>query len=354
MKAALIGLPQSGKSTVFSAVTGKAADPYASPEPKHAVVKVPDERLDFLSKLVNPKKYTEATIDFVDIPGVALNDPKGRDDWRRLLPEVRKAEVLVVVVREFADPSVPMYQDRIDARADLAVVWDELVFADLEAVTNRVEKLAKSIHKPTKTQDADKKEHALLLKCQAALEAGEPLSNILTHDDERRDVSSFSFVTDKPIVVVRNISDDVCASRDEWDVPHAQAVMTLKADIESEIAQLPAEDRPAFMEEMGLSESALDRLIQICYDACGLISFLTMGPEEVRAWTIPRGATAQEAAGKIHSDLARGFIRAETVAYDDLVAHEGMKGAKAAGRARKEGKTYVVQDGDVLLILANT
>ena len=352
MKAALIGLPQSGKSTVFSAVTGAAPDPYAPPEPRHAVVKISDVRLDYLTKLEKPKKYTEATINFVDIPGVALDDPKGRDDWRRLLPEIRQAEVLVVVVREFDNPSVPAYRQRVDAKADLAIVWDELVFADLEAVTNRVEKLGKSLHKPTKTQDADKREHALLLKCQAALEASEPLSNVISHD-ERRQVSSFAFVTDKPIVVVRNISEDAETTDDVWDVPHAEAVMTLKAEMESEIAQLPPEDRPAFMEEMGLAESALDRLIKTCYEACGLISFLTMGPEEVRAWTIRRGATAVEAAGKIHTDLARSFIRAETVAFDDLVAHKDMKGAKAAGRVRKEGKTYVVQDGDVMLILAN-
>ncbi len=353
MKAALIGLPQSGKSTVFSAVTGAAPDPYAPPEPKHAVVKVPDARLDYLAKLENPKKYTEATIDFVDIQGVALDDSKGRDDWRRLLPEIRQAEVLVVVVREFDNPSVPAYRQRVDAKADLAIVWDELVFADLEAVTNRVEKLDKAVHKPTKTQDADKREHALLLKCQAVLEASKPLSSVISHDDERRQVSSFAFVTDKPIVVVRNVSEDAETAGDVWDVPHAEAVMTLKAEIESEIAQLPSEDRPAFMEEMGLAESALDRLIKTCYEACGLISFLTMGPEEVRAWTIRRGATAVEAAGKIHTDLARGFIRAETVAFEDLVAHKDMKGAKAAGRARKEGKSYIVQDGDVMLILAN-
>lgn len=354
MKAALIGLPMSGKSTVFSSVTGVAMDPYAAREPRHSMVRVPDARLAYLTELNKPKKVTEATIEFVDVPGVALDDPKGREEWRRLLPEIRQAEALVVVVREFENASVPAYRDRVDSKADFDIVWDELVFADLETVTNRVEKIENALKKPTGTHDAEKREQTLLLRCQEALESGEPLSGVIITDDDRRLVSSFAFVTEKPIVVVRNISDDAKDEGEEWSIPHAKAVMGLRAEIESEIAQLPVEDRPAFMVEMGLETSALDRLIRICYDACGLISFLTMGPDEVRAWTVRRDATAVEAAGKIHTDLARGFIRAETVSYDDLVANKDMKGAKAAGRVRKEGKTYVVQDGDILLILANT
>lgn len=353
MKIAFIGLPKSGKSTVFSAVTGMVVDPYAPPEPVHGVVRVPDDRLTYLTELCNPKKVVEATIEFVDLPGCSLDDPKGQADWKRLLPEVRQAELIVIVVRDFEAASVPAYRDRIDAKADFAVVWDELIFADLDAVTTRIERLDAALKKPTKTHELEKKERALLERCQVALEGGDPLSTVLSSDDDRRLVSSFAFLTEKPIVGVRNVSEDAAGSVEPWEAPHAEATITLSGAIEAEIASLDPEDRAAFMADLGLDSPARDRLIRTCYAACGLISFLTMGADEVRAWTIPKGFTASEAAGRIHTDLSRGFIRAETVSYADLKAHTDMRGAKAAGRVRKEGKTYVVEDGDILNILAN-
>lgn len=352
MKVALIGPPQSGKSTLFSASTGLNSGGLSAPGIVHAVVKVPDPRLAYLIELCKPKKITEATIDFLDVPGFALEDARGRESFRRLLPDVRQAELLVIVVRDFMNPSVPAYRNRVDAAADFQAMWEELIFADLEQVTTRVERLEKSLKKPTKTHDAEKRELALLTRCREALENNRPLSDVLSTEEDRRTVASFAFLTQKPIVCVRNVGDDHAGAAPPLSVEHAVSSLALCALLEAEIASLDPADRPAFLKEMGLVEPARDRLIRTCYDACGLISFLTMGPDEVRAWTIRKGSTAAEAAGKIHTDLARNFVRAETVAYEDLVANHDLKGARAVGKVRKEGKSYVVVDGDILNILA--
>ena len=227
------------------------------------------------------------------------------------------------------------------------------MFSDLETVTTRVDKLEKSLKKPSPTHDAEKHEMALLTRCRTALEAEKPLSTVITAENERRAVSSFGFLTEKPLICVRNVSDGQVTSAAPLKAAHAADSLVLSASIEAEIAMLDPADRVAFLADLGVQAAARDRLVQTCYTALGLVSFLTMGADEVRAWTIPKGSTAVEAAGKIHTDLARGFIRAETVAYDDLVAHQDMKGARAAGKVRKEGKTYVVADGDILNILAN-
>jgi len=353
VKAAFVGLPKSGKSTLFSAVTGMKVDPYAAPDVHQAVVRVPDERLAYLTKLYNPKKVTEATIEFLDVPGCSLDDAKGQDEWRRLLPAVRLADLLVVVVRDFQNASVPAYRNRIDPRADFDQVWQEFIFADLDQVTTRVDRLEKALKKPSKTHDAEKRELAIMMRCREALEAEKPLSGILTHEDEKRQLASFAFLSEKPIVCVRNVSDDRANDTSSFELPHVADSITLSASIEAEIAALDPADRPAFIQDLGLTTSARDRLIRACYHAGGLISFLTMGPDECRAWTVHANGTAVDAAAKIHTDLANNFIRAETVAYDDLVAHADMKGARAAGKVRKEGKHYIVKDGDILNILAN-
>ena len=354
MHAAIIGLPQSGKGTVFAAVTGKTVDPFAPPEPRRALAHVPDPRLAFLAQLCNPKKVTEETMEFLDVPGFSLDTQKGRDDWRRMLPTVRQADLLVVVVRAFESETVPPYRNRIDPPADFAEVWDELIFADLETVTNRTEKIEAALKKPSKSHEAEKHELALLTRCREALEAGAPLSAVITSEEDRKLVRSFAFLTELPIVCVLNVSDDQVASAAPLELEHVSASLVLSAEIEAEIRTLDEEDRVAFLADLGLKEPARARLIHACYQAGGLISFLTMGSPEVRAWSIPKGSTAVEAAGRIHTDFAHGFIRAETVAFDELVAHGDMKNAKAAGKVRKEGKTYVVQDGDVMLILAST
>ncbi len=354
MKAAFIGLPQSGKSTVFSAVTGLTVDPFAQPEPRSGVVHVPDPRLAYLTKLYNPKKVVEATIEFIDVPGCSLDDANGQESWRRLLPVVRQADLLVVVVRAFENASVPAYRNRIDAEADFSAMWDEIIFADLDTVTTRIERLGKALKKPTKTHDQEKREHALLIKCLEALESGRPLADALSSEDDRRQLSSFGFLTEIPVLCVVNVSDDQADANVSLDLPHVETCVSLSASIEAEIALLDESDRAAFLEDLGIDAPARDRLIRECYRACGLISFLTMGADEVRAWPVKYGSSAVQAAGKIHTDIARGFIRAETVAYDDLVSCKDMKGAKAAGKVRKEGKSYLVADGDILNILAST
>lgn len=352
MNVALIGLPQSGKSTLFAAITAQKADAYAPVEVRHGIVNVPDERITYLTKICNPKKVVEATIEFMDVPGFSLEDPKGQADLRRLLPTMRQAELLVVVVRDFENASVPMYKNRIDPMADFGAVWEELIFADLDTVTTRLERIDKALKKPTKSHEEEKRQQALLLRCNEALESSRPLSSVIKSEDDKRLLSSFAFLTEKPIVCVRNVSDDQAVDASPLEAEHIEATIALSASIEAEIASLDPEDRGAFLADLGLEALARDRLIRLCYQAGGLISFLTMGADEVRAWTITRGSTAVEAAGKIHSDLARGFIRAETVAYDDLVACTDLKGARAAGKLRKEGKGYVVSDGDILNILA--
>ncbi|HNQ22727.1 MAG TPA: DUF933 domain-containing protein [Phycisphaerae bacterium] len=354
MNAAIIGLPQSGKSAVFAAITGKVPDHHASPEPHRAVSHIPEPRLKYLADLVRPKKVTEETIEFVDVPGCSLDAPKGQEEWRHVLPTVRLAQVLVVVVRAFDNPAVPPYRGRIDPAADFAEMWDELIFADLETVTNRIDKVEKALKKPSKTHDAEKHELALLTRCREALESNAPLSTVITTDEERKLFSSFAFLTELPIVCVLNVSDDKVTTTPPLVLPHVAASMVLSAEIEAELNALEPEERTAFLEDLGLPEPARARLIHTCHQAGGMITFFTMNAEEARAWSLPRGHTALEAAAKVHTDLARGFIRAETISYDELVAHTDMKGAKAAGKVRKEGKTYVVRDGDILQILSSS
>lgn len=353
MKAAIIGLPYSGKSTLFAAATSQRPAPGEMPQERIAVVGVPDPRLAFLTQLYSPKKVTEATIEFVDIPGFSLADAQGRQQLRKHLPTLRVCDCFVLVIRDFKNDSVPLYRNRIDRAADLGELWEELIFADLEAVTNRVEKLEKALGKPTKTHEQEKRELAVMKACQDALEGGKPMSSCAHSDEEQRMLASFGFLTEKPAVVVYNVDEGRVGERAVDRPEHFHSAVALCAETEAQIAELEPADRAAFLADLGISVPARDVLIQQCYDAMDMISFLTMGPDEVRAWPIHKGTSAVDAAGKIHSDLARGFIRAETVAYADLLAAGDLKGAKAAGKVRQEGKTYTVQDGDILNIKFN-
>lgn len=353
MKAAIIGLPQSGKTTVFEAVTGRAAPPGESGRVHLAMVQVPDDRLETLTAMYDPKKTTQTSFEFVDVPGLSLQDAHGQEEMRRHLPTIRQADVLVAVVRDFQDPAVPAYRDRVDPVADLTELWEEFLFADLDTVTHRVEKLEKALKKPTKTHDEEKRELVLLQRCQQGLEDERPLSEVIQTPDEAKALASFGFLTEKPLVVVFNV-DEARASQPAPDAPdHALAAINMSAKTEAEIIQLDPGDRPAFLADLGLQATARDRLVRTVFEGLGLISFLTVGPDEVRAWAIPKGTTALDAAGKIHSDLARGFIRAEIVAYDDLIAAGDMRAAKSAGTVRQEGKPYIMQDGDVTNIKFN-
>ena len=348
MKFALVGPPQSGKSTLFAAITGRRPDVAHGVMEHLASVMVPDSRLDYLASLYNPKKFTPTHLDFVDIPGCSLADAAGQAAFRKAMSSVRKCDGIVFVVRAFQSDSVVAYRNRIDPKKDLDELHAELIFADLEQVTNRIEKLEKSVLKPTKTRDAELRELAMMKRVHAALEKEAPVSSEITNDEERQIATSFGFLTLKPVIVVVNVGETEMTQPAPFEHAHAKATIALSAEIEAEIAQLDPADRPAFLGDLGLKEPAGIRLIQTCYTAVGLISFLTCGPDEVRAWTIHNGDTAVEAAAKIHSDIARGFIRAETVAFDDLKANTDMKGAKNANKVRLEAKAYVVKDGDII------
>ena len=348
MKVAFVGPPMSGKSTLFRAVTGHVATSQHAVGEHMAVVKVPDERLDWLNELHPPAKKVEATIDCVDVPGFSHETAAQQAEFRKSLPSIRKCDALVAVVRAFDNDTVPAYRDRVDAKADLEELVAELVFCDLEQVTTRIEKLEKSVKKPTQSREHDKRELEVMIRCQQALENEQPISSAIQNEEEHRMLASFAFLTELPLVAVINVNDADAAAPPPFSFDQAKATIALSAETEEEIAQLEPADRQVFLDDLGVAQSARDRLITTCYDAVGLISFLTSGDDEVRAWPVLKGSNAVEAAHKIHSDIARGFIRAETVAYDDLKSHGDMKAAKAAGKVRLEGKTYIVQDGDVI------
>ncbi len=348
MKFALIGPPQSGKSTLFAAITGEPADPGHGGTDRLATVLVPDPRLDYLAELYKPKKYTPAHLEFLDVPGISLADAHGQAAFRKAMGAVRRCDGVVMVVRAFASDSVAPYRDRIDPKADIDELHMELIFADLEQVTNRVEKLEKSSQKPSKTQDRELRELAMMQRVRTALENEAPVSSAIHNDEEQGIAASFGFLTLKPVLVVVNVDEADLARPAPFQHEHAAATVALSAEIEAEIARLDETDRPAFLADLGLERPAGVRLVRTCYEAVGLISFLTCGPDEVRAWTVHKDESAVEAAGKIHSDIRRGFIRAETVAFEDLRAAGDMKAAKSAGKVRLEPKGYVVQDGDVI------
>ena len=350
LKVALIGMMQSGKSTIVSAVSGKEVPQAGSVNIEEVVVSVPDERLEWLTELYKPKKTVPGTVDCLDLPGLSFADESGRSAARRLFGQVRTVDMFVAVVRAFEDPSVPPYGGSVNPVRDFNDLKTEFILADLELVTTRIERLEKQIHKPTKTQAKDKAELALQKKLQEALENEKPVSSVIDNDTDLELVKSLGFLTLKPMMVVVNIGEDqigedVDLSGIEGD---SLEVITMCAKIESEIAELDEESKAEFMSDMGIEEPASIKFVQSCYKTLGLISFLTVGPDEVRAWPIKEGTTALEAAGKIHSDIQRGFIRAETIAYSDLKELGSEKACKAAGKTRLEGKSYVVQDGDII------
>ena len=356
MQVALVGLSQSGKSTLFAALAEGHAHAAASAahQADRAVVHVPDVRLDELSKMYKPKKTVHATIEFLDLPGLRFEDEPGRHEARRVIAQARQADMLVLVVRAFESDAVAAYRHRIDAVADLAELRDEFLLADLELVTNRIERLEKSKNKPTKTQEQDKRELAMLQRCQETIENERPVTEAVESAEQEKMLRSFGFLTLKPMLVVVNAEEGKV--NDDAGVGQAAGpmeVLVLSAQLEAELAALKSDERAGFLAEMGLSQIAGERLIKGCYSAMNLVSFLTVQSDEVRAWTVPSGCCALEAAGEIHGDIQRGFIRAETVHYDDFQGAGDMKAAKAAGKVRLEGKGYEVQDGDIITFRFN-
>ncbi len=356
MEVALIGLSQSGKSTMFAAVTeGKVhADTGVSHQVDKANVKVPDERVDKLSAIYKPKKTTYATIDFLDLPGLNFDSESGRQEARRIVAQARQSAMLVVVVRNFHNDSVAAYRNRIDPVKDWDELKNELLLADLEMITNRIDKLKVAITKPTPQVEQQKRELALMEHCSEALENLGSVRDVIQSEEEEKLVRSFGFLTMKPMLLVINVDEDKLQKPMPLDREQVGLdVIGLSAKLEAELAVLDAEERKEFMADLGMQESAKDLLLRECYTSMNLISFLTYGPTDVRAWTIPAGCPAVEAAGEIHSDIQRGFIRAETTHWEDFVVAGDMKAAKAAGKVRLEGKMYVVQDGDIITFRFN-
>jgi hypothetical protein len=350
LKVALLGLLESGKSTIFASLSGKPVTPVGSTTIEEAIVQVPDERLDWLAEHYKPKKVTHATIDCLDMPGFNFTDEHGRAAARRLINQIRTVDMLALVVRAFENPAAPPYRGSVDPARDLAELRTEVLLADLELVATRIEKLEKQIHKPTKTQAQDKAELALHKKLQETIEAEKPISSAIQTDAEVEMIKSLGFLTLKPMMVTVNVGED---ERDkEFDfagvIDKETELTTICAKLEHELTQLDAESRKEFMADLGITDSAIAKFVRSCYSAMGLISFLTVVSGELRAWPIKQGTTALDAAGKVHTDIKRGFIRAETFSFDDLKELGSEKALKAAGKIRLEGKDHIVHDGDII------
>jgi ribosome-binding ATPase len=354
LTAALVGLPLSGRSTVLNLLTGLGIElsgfVTGRADTHRGVVDVPDGRLDYLAAMYSPKKFTPAQIEVVEVPGLVRGASEGQGVGNRFLAEIREVDAVIHVLRAFPDAAVPHPEDRIDPLADLETVDLELLLSDLQVLERRLERLAAGKRKP-----GDAEERALIERCVEALGAGRSLRELDIGPEERPLLAGFGLLTEKPAVWLLNVGEEALSSDDALVSrvrERAQAagvpLVVLSAKIESEIAQLGPSERQAFLADLGLSASGIDRLAQAAYAGLGMISFLTAGADEVRAWPIRHGMTAQEAAGRIHSDIARGFIRAEVVAFADLDAAGSMAKARDAGRVRLEGKEYVMADGDVV------
>jgi hypothetical protein len=359
MKIAIIGLANSGKTTVFNALTGGSAETAAFSsgqlEPNLATVKVPDARLAVLAEMFAPKKVTPADVQYVDVAGITSSKRQREGLPPALLNYISTADALLHVVRQFEDEAVPHPEESVDALRDITSLDLELAFSDLAIIERRLTRLEAEIGKMSaREREVRITERDLLQRMQEALENDTPIRDIEMSDEEEHMVRGYQFLTAKPMLVVLNIGEAQLQQPPTLDYAHKQsAVVPLCGKIEAELAQLDEEDSRIFMEDLHITEAARDRVINLSYDLLGLISFLTAGPDEVRAWPIRHHTPAVEAAGAIHSDIQRGFIRAEVVAYDDLVDAGGMAEAKKAGTVRMEGKQYIVKDGDVCHFLFN-
>jgi ribosome-binding ATPase len=356
LRAGLIGFPSSGKTALFQLLTSarEAPRPAGKAEANVGVSRVPDERLDRLTDLFKPKKHVPATVEFADMGGAAAKS--GATATALLdVAAFRNADALLHVVRMFRDPAVPHAAGSIDPARDVRTMEDEVILADLGVVERRLERLEKDLKKAA-TPDL-RKEHEILLRCRAALEAGQPLRDLELPAEDARRLRGFQFLSAKPLLIVLNLDEadlpqadravELAGIAEFVKGPHARAV-PICAKIELEIAQLDPADAAAFMADLGLKESGLDRVIRASYDLLGYISFFTVGEDENRAWSIPRGTNAQNAAGEIHSDIQRGFIRAEVCRYDHLLARGSIAACRDHAELRLEGKEYTVLDGDVI------
>ena len=364
MKLGIVGLPNVGKSTLFNAITNAGAEsanyPFCTIDPNVGTVAVPDERLDFLAELYSPKKYTPAVIDFVDIAGLVKGASKGEGLGNKFLSNIRVTDAIIHVVRCFDDENVIHVEGNTDPLRDIEIINLELIIADMEMLERRIDKAKKA------AKGGDKRflhEAEVLELLLAFLNDGKCARNYACAPEDRQIIEDIELLTLKPVIYAANMDEKGFSGGPENNVYYQlvqkyaagedSQVLPICAKVEQEIAELDKEDRALFMEELGMTESGLERLIKCSYSLLGLISFLTSGSDEVRAWTIKKGSKAPQAAGKIHTDFERGFIRAEIVAFDDLKACGSMAAARDKGLIHSEGKEYVMHDGDVTLFRFN-
>ena len=364
MKLGVVGLPNVGKSTLFNAITNAGAQaenyPFCTIEPNTGIVPVPDHRLDVLAEMYHPKKVTPAIIEFVDIAGLVRGASRGEGLGNKFLSHIREVDAIVHVVRCFEDDNIIHVDGSVDPMRDIETINLELIFADMETVQKRREKAEKSFRGGDKKAGA---EAELAQKIYTHLESGKPARTYDADDDEKDILKNWFLLTTKPVIYAANIAEEDLG-KSENDIPFLRTVretaesekaemIVISAAIEQDIAQMSPDEKTEFLAELGIGQSGLDRLITACYKLLGLISFLTVGEDECRAWTIQNGTKAPQAAGKIHTDFEKGFIRAEVVPYETLVSNGSMAACREKGLIRSEGKDYVMKDGDVTLFRFN-
>ena len=364
MKLGIVGLPNVGKSTLFNSITKAGAEsanyPFCTIDPNVGVVAVPDERLDKLTKLYNSKSTVPAVIEFVDIAGLVKGASKGEGLGNQFLANIRECDAIIHVVRCFEDPNVIHVEGSVDPIRDIETINLELIFADIETLDKRIARTAKLAN----NDKTAKKELETLKRLKAVLEDGKMASSLEPEDDDEKTfIDSLYLLTTKPVIFAANVAEDDLADDGanneyvqkvrEYAASTGNGVFVISARIEEEIADLDDEEKAEYLESLGITESGLDKLIKASYDLLGLMSFLTAGEKETRAWTIKKGTKAPQAAGKIHSDFERGFIRAEVINYQELLDCGSLAAAREKGLVRSEGKDYVVQDGDTILFRFN-